>query len=192
MSSEGIIDGMKAPAITSTTTRLTRSTELGPSTMRPESPPALQRGTAALATNYAETIVAPMTHPGNALDREVRTLMTPGVVSMAEDASLTQVLRALAAHRVHALLVMGQESDRPLGWVTATGLLAWLDADPAMACARDAITEPTIGIEPGSTGREALVALARPDVSHLLVQRTPGSLPEGVLSASDLIVGGSY
>jgi CBS domain-containing protein len=152
-------------------------------------PASSDRAIAVAASHHAGRIVAPMPVRQNALDREVRKLMTPGVVSIAEDASLTQVLRALASHRVHALVVIGQHSGRPLGWVTVTGLLAWLDGDPAMARARDAITEPTIGIEPSSTGRDALSALTQPGVSHLLVQRTPTALPEGVVSALDLVAG---
>ena len=115
--------------------------------------------------------------------------MTPGVVSITEDASLRQVLRALSAHRAHALLVMGQDSGRPLGWVTARGLLGWLDEDLAFACARNAITESPVGIEPSSSGREALVALAQPGVTHLLVQRSVQALPEGTVSALDLVAG---
>ena len=123
------------------------------------------------------------------LDMEARELMTPGVISIAEDASLTQVHRALAAHRVHALLVLGTSSGRPLGWVSARGLLAWLEGDPSLACARDAITEPVTAIEPGASGRKALTALGRPRVTHLLVQRHVEALPEGVISELDLIVG---
>jgi CBS domain-containing protein len=120
---------------------------------------------------------------------EARDLMTPGVISIVEDASLAQVHRALAAHRVHALLVVGRRSGRPLGWVTASGLLAWLDGDPALACASDAITEPATAIEPSASGREALTALGQPRVSRLLVQRHVEALPEGVISELDLIVG---
>ena len=120
---------------------------------------------------------------------EARDLMTPGVISIAEDASLTQVHRALRAHRVHALLVVGWRSGRPLGWVTVRGLLAWLEADPSLACARDAITEPAAAIDPGASGREALTALSQPRVSRLLVQRHAEALPEGIISELDLIVG---
>lgn len=44
---------------------------------------------------------------GDHLDTPVGDFMTPGVVSIAEDASLIQVFRAMRAHNVHAVLVVG-------------------------------------------------------------------------------------
>jgi CBS domain-containing protein len=125
----------------------------------------------------------------DALEMEARDLMTPGVVSIADDASLSQVHRALRAHRVHAVLVVGHRTGRALGWVTARGLLAWLSDDPSLACASDAITERAVTIQPSATGREAVAALGRPQVSRLLVQRHAEALPEGVISDLDLIIG---
>jgi len=74
--------------------------------------------------------------------------MTPGVVTIVEDASVKQARRALKAHAVHAVLVVGRDQGRPLGWVTARGLLSWVDRDESLAHARDAITEPPANIEP--------------------------------------------
>jgi len=128
-------------------------------------------------------------HLQDVLEMEVRDLMTPGVISIAEDASLSQVRRALSAHRVHAVLVVGRQTGRPLGWVTARGLLAWLDGDPRLACARDAITERAATIQPSATGRAAVAALGHPQVSRLLVQRHAKTMPEGVVSDLDLITG---
>jgi len=126
--------------------------------------------------------------PADLMQREARELMTPGVLSIVEDASLRQVMRALTGHRVHALLVVGT-AGAPLGWVTAHGLLAWVDKDPAMAVARDAITEPARSVEPSASGREVVAALQQ-GVSHLLVQRNARELPEGVISDLDLLAVG--
>lgn len=150
---------------------------------------AMLCGVTTFDTHHTQHEVALGGFVRSALDMEARELMTPGVISIVEDTSLTQVHRALAAHRVHALLVLGARSGRPLGWVTARGLLAWLKGDPSLACARDAITEPATAIEPSASGHEALTALGRPRVSHLLVQRHAEALPEGVISELDLIVG---
>lgn len=120
---------------------------------------------------------------------EARELMTPGVISVPEDASLSQVHRALDVHRVHALLVVGARSGQPVGWVTARGLLAWLDGDPSLATARDAVTEPAIAIEPSATGREAVAALNQGGVTRLLVQRHAEAMPEGVITDLDLVIG---
>lgn len=121
------------------------------------------------------------------LDATVRDVMTPGVVSVVEDASVTQVRRAMAAHAVHAVLVVGRRTGTPLGWVTARGLLAWVEADASLVRARDAITERAQTIEPSATLREAITQLAQPGTTHLLVSHAPDLLPEGVLSDLDLV-----
>ena len=56
---------------------------------------------------------------GDHLDTPVRDVMTAGVVAIAEDASLIQVFRAIRAHDVHAVLVVGTQHGSPLGWVTS-------------------------------------------------------------------------
>lgn len=121
------------------------------------------------------------------MDYEVRHVMTPGVVSIVEDAALVQVYRALVAHRVHAVLVLGSRTGHPLGWVTAHGLLAWVERDPSLAVARDAITEAPTTISPSATARDALMALSQPMTQQLLVTAAPDRLPEGVVTALDLI-----
>lgn len=121
------------------------------------------------------------------LDTPVRDIMTPGIVSIVEDASLARVHHAMVAHDVHAILVVGRKDGRPLGWVTARGLLGWAEADHDLSYVRDAITESPATVPPTATAREAISALCRPGVSHLLVAHTDDSLPEGVLSDLDLV-----
>jgi CBS domain-containing protein len=99
---------------------------------------------------------------GDHLDTAVREFMTPGVLTIAEDASLAQVYRAMVAHTVHAVLVVGRTEGRPVGWVTTRGLLAWVGLDRSLASAREAITERPFKIEPGATARQALTALSSP------------------------------
>jgi len=121
------------------------------------------------------------------LDVSVREIMNPAVVTISEDASLFQVNRALASRGVQALLVVGQTEGRPLGWITARGLLAWCEADISIISAREAITERATTIEPGASARAAVLALSQPNVTHLLVCRRPGDTPEGVVSAIDVV-----
>jgi len=121
------------------------------------------------------------------LDREVRAVMTPGVVAISDDASLRQAYRALTTHRIHAILIMGATTGRPLGWVTARGLLAHVIRDDSMVSVRDAITHEPASVRPSSTVRQALTALEQPGISQLLVSRVPGGPPEGVLSDLDVI-----
>ena len=126
--------------------------------------------------------------PTDLFDREARDLMTPGVVTIAADASLDQVTKALQAHHVHAILVVSADDGMPLGWVTARGLLSWLSRDRAMATAKDAICEPVTPIEPSSDARAVLAALSLPNTTRLLVQRRPDAVPEGVITDYDLAV----
>jgi CBS domain-containing protein len=113
--------------------------------------------------------------------------MTPGVLTIVEHASLIDVRRAMKRHRVHAVLVVGQKQGKPLGWVTARGLLQWAEGDESLASARDAVTAPPVTIEPGASVHDALRAIQQPGVSHLLVQRSPAGMPEGVVSELDLL-----
>lgn len=113
--------------------------------------------------------------------------MTPGVVSIVEHASLRHVYRAMMAHRVHALLVVGGTNGQPIGWVTARGLLSWFDRDETLHSARDAVTEEPAAIDPSATVGEAHIALSQPGRSHLLVRRGPDTLPEGVVAEMDLV-----
>jgi CBS domain-containing protein len=124
---------------------------------------------------------------GDRLDTSVREIMRPGVIVLADDASVVQAQRALVAHGVHAVLVLESGSGAALGWITSRGLLAWLERDAALSHARDAVTEPAVLIEPSATAREALEALEAKNASRLLVARQADSLPEGVVADVDLL-----
>ena len=122
------------------------------------------------------------------LDMEVGELMTPGCVTISEDASVGQAAQALAAYRIHAVLVVGAANGTPLGWVTARGLLSWLNRDRSLVSAREAITEQVTAIHPCEAVSAALRALSNPGVTHLVVRRDPNLLPEGVITDFDLAV----
>ena len=124
---------------------------------------------------------------GDYLETPVRDFMTPGVLTIAEDTSLGHVYRAMVAHSVHAVLILGRSQGRPLGWVTARGLLGWIGRDQSLACARDAITEAPPTIEPGASARDALIALSQAGTSHLLVSGRSDAMPEGVVSELDVV-----
>jgi CBS domain-containing protein len=137
-----------------------------------------------VATPPAERRLSPT---GDYLDIPVRDIMTPGVLTISEDASLLHTFGVMVSHRVHAVLVVGRKGATPLGWVTARGLLGWIGRDTALARARDAVTERPQPIEPSATAREALTALSKANVSHLLVAHAPDLFPEGVVSEMDLM-----
>jgi CBS domain-containing protein len=119
------------------------------------------------------------------LQTPVRAFMRPGVVTLAEDASLLQAQRAMVAHGVHAVLITA--AGGPLGWVTAGGLLPWLSKEPALYPAQAAITERVVSVPPGASARDALQALSDAGVSHLVVSPRTAASPQGVVSEIDLV-----
>jgi CBS domain-containing protein len=120
------------------------------------------------------------------LDHEVADFMTPGCVVISEAASVADAARAMATHRVHAVLVVGARNGTPLGWITHRGLLGWIGRDRTVARASDAITEQVRAIPAHESLRTALYALSLSGTTRLLVRSRPNQLPEGVLSDFDL------
>ncbi len=116
-----------------------------------------------------------------------RDLMTPGVVTIAADASLGAGMRAMAAHDVHAILVVDGRTGKGLGWATDRGLLAHIERDMPLTPISEAVTEGIITVAPGTGAAEAAATLAQAGTSHLLVAFGEGSFPEGVISALDLV-----
>lgn len=113
--------------------------------------------------------------------------MRPGVIGLSEEASLRQVQRTMVSHGVHAVLVLGARSGRPLGWVTARHPIALIERDPELTAAREAITQEVVALDPGDTVREAIAALAQSGSSHLLIAKHDGHAPEGVVSELELL-----
>jgi CBS domain-containing protein len=125
--------------------------------------------------------------PDDRLGTPIRDVMRPGVVTIAEHTSLLQAKRAMISHATHAVLVVAADSGHALGWVTAGGLLQWLDRDLSAIQAAHAITEPARTIEPDASARDALELLVSTGASHLLVTATAGGPPHGVVAPIDLV-----
>jgi CBS domain-containing protein len=121
------------------------------------------------------------------LDREVRDLMRPGVISLPGGASLRQVQRTLASHEVHAVLIADNHTGKPLGWVTARGLLDHASRDLDLVTAASVVSEPAVTISPSASVRTALDALLSSDGSRLLVCQAGCDAPEGVVTDLDLV-----
>jgi hypothetical protein len=85
-----------------------------------------------------DAVTAPPPPDARWLSTPVRAFMRPGVVTVAEDASLLQVQRAMIAHGVHAVLISGVGG--PLGWITAGALLPWLAKEPTLYSAASAVS----------------------------------------------------
>jgi CBS domain-containing protein len=121
------------------------------------------------------------------LELAVSEVMTPGVVTVADNTTVDDAVDALAAHWLHALLVVGSHTGTPLGWVTTRGLLGLIDGDPAMPVT-EAITERVVGISPDASVRAAIYAISLAGVTRLLVRHSPADAAEGVISDFDLAV----
>jgi CBS domain-containing protein len=126
-------------------------------------------------------------YDSGALTLEAQDVMTPGVVTVTEDATLGDAVDAMSDHRIHAVLVIARKGGAPLGWITARGLLAKVGCDPGMGAA-DAIDEEARSIEPDATLRAAIYALALPGVTRLLVRTRGDAIPTGVITDYDLTV----
>jgi CBS domain-containing protein len=113
--------------------------------------------------------------------------MRPGVVALPEDASVLEARRAMQSHGVHAVLVVRRAHGRPLGLVTPRKLLDWLDRDEASGYAREAIGQAPVWVQPTATAREAAKLLLEPHITHVLVRRRDEEMPEGVVTARDLL-----
>lgn len=132
-----------------------------------------------------EAVTPPPPPDARWLRTPVRAFMRPGVVTVSEEASLLHVQRAMIAHAVHAVLIVGTAG--PVGWITAGGLLPWLGQEPALYTAASALTEQAVRIAPTASAADALQALADPATSHLVVSVRADAPAQGVVSEIDLV-----
>jgi CBS domain-containing protein len=122
-----------------------------------------------------------------ALELDVRDVMTKGVVAIPDDATLDQAVDAMAAHRIHAVLVVRTRTGTPLGWITTRGLLGMLGAD-GRTPVTEAISEEPRAIEPTASLRAAIYALSFLGATRLLVRPRGTTQPEGVVTDYDLTI----
>ena len=92
-----------------------------------------------------------------------------------------QAAKALADHRVHAVLVLRTGSPERVGWLTSRALMERLLEYSPFEPVADAVTEKVTSIAPSATVGDAIRALAAPGVTHLLVTNGAAA-PQGVVS----------
>jgi CBS domain-containing protein len=120
-------------------------------------------------------------------DLPVRRVMRHGVVAVPDHASLDSVRHAMADHHVHAVLIENRTSGEPLGWVTAAMLLTWMNLEHGPTHAHQAMTERVVTVAPDAPVREAVAALSRPEVSHVLVRDAGDRVAQGVVTPLDIV-----
>ena len=119
------------------------------------------------------------------LDRAAEDVMTPAVVVLPVTAPLAQAAKAMAAHRVHGILVVSSEG-RPCGWVTSDEVMRHLGNAHLLDWAVDAIGEKFVTVRPTTPVREVMAALSDSGVSRIAVQEPYEPMPQGVITDLDI------
>ena len=119
----------------------------------------------------------------------VSDAMHSGVFMCQPEASLTQVARMMATHRIHCVVVAGESSGPDLVW----GMIS--DLDLVRAGLQDG-EERTAGmilhrrlptVEPGMVLREAAELMCEHGISHVLVAEPDRRQPVGILAMLDVV-----
>lgn len=111
--------------------------------------------------------------------------MHPGLIACDRADPLYEAARAMVRHRVHAVVVRGDEGSL---FLSDHDLLQALRADPAAGdrpVGEIAATDP-LTISPEETVREAARLMGEHEVSHLFVLEPGADEPSGIVSSLDL------
>jgi CBS domain-containing protein len=130
-----------------------------------------------------------MTRRGAAMPPTVGSVMHSGVVTCSPAATLRTVARIMAAHGIHAVVVVSVEevpvppcavvTDRDVIFAHATGRLDRLTA-------REAATDPTITVRRSLDLRSASELMMRHGVAHIVVTDTGDHRAIGIVSSLDI------
>jgi signal-transduction protein with cAMP-binding, CBS, and nucleotidyltransferase domain len=115
----------------------------------------------------------------------VREVMTPGVESISEDASLQDVMAGLAANRLAAVLIRGADGH-PVGVVSKTDLIAaYLHGLPHETSAREVMNAPVRTCQPEDFLALAIQEMIFWDIHRLFIAKEQPQEIVGVISLSD-------
>jgi signal-transduction protein with cAMP-binding, CBS, and nucleotidyltransferase domain len=115
----------------------------------------------------------------------VREVMTPGVESISEDASLQDVMAGLAANRLVAVLIRGADGH-PVGVVSKTDLIAaYLHGLPHETSAREVMNAPVRTCQPEDFLALAIQEMIFWDIHRLFIAKEQPQEIVGVISLSD-------
>lgn len=119
-------------------------------------------------------------------DRPVSAAMHRGVVTCAEDTTALTAARMMAAHHIHAVVVINREGNCVSVIGTGDVVRAAQDGSLHFASSR-AIGRPPVLVEPATPLRTAIQLMYRHDVDHVVVTQPARGKPIGVLSILDAI-----
>jgi CBS domain-containing protein len=117
----------------------------------------------------------------------VRSIMSPGVIAVSGETTVSACAATMTARRTHAVLVIDHRSRNPLGWVFHRDVLAHLREDPLTTRAADVVSAQATYVHPEDTVEEAADRMVSEQLTHVLVGHGDQSIPEGVLSSWDLV-----
>jgi CBS domain-containing protein len=117
----------------------------------------------------------------------VRAIMSPGVIAISSETTVSACAATMTARRTHAVLVIDDQSRNPLGWVFHHDVLGHLRQDPLTTRAADVVSEEATYLHPEDTVEEAADRMVADHLTHVLVGHGPDAIPEGVLSSWDLV-----
>lgn len=117
----------------------------------------------------------------------VREVMSPGIIVISSETTVAACAASMFERRTHAVLVVDQRTREPTGWVFHQDVLRYLRSDPLTTMAGDVVSADAAYIDPEATVDEAAQRMVEDNITHLLVGKSPGQLPEGVLSSWDLV-----
>lgn len=116
----------------------------------------------------------------------VSDVMHPGVVICAPESPVSYAAKLMAHHRIHAVVVMGDDEEGGLwGVISDTDILGAFARPELVAASAGAIAQtPIVTVSPSDGVARAAELMRTHQVSHLLV--TVRNRPIGVVSTLDL------
>jgi CBS domain-containing protein len=112
--------------------------------------------------------------------------MRLGVITCPPEATLREIARVLATHRVHSVVISESDGDRPWGIVSDIDLAAAADKDLDKVTARDIWRSRLVTVKADQELGHAARLMAEHHVAHLVVVQPHSGQPVGVLSTLDL------
>ena len=116
----------------------------------------------------------------------VGDVMHRGVITCAPDARVTTVAATMAAHAVHAAVLLGPRRNGALV-VTDLDVIRATLAGRFESTAVEIVREPMLAVAADEPLERAVALMATRDESHLLVSEPDGEWPAGVLSSLDVM-----
>jgi CBS domain-containing protein len=111
--------------------------------------------------------------------------MHHGIFACGHDASARDVAALMAKHHVHAVAVTNDESDRPVGIISALDIVAAAASGEELTADRIAGTE-FVSVSANQSVQRAAQLMTEHGVSHLIVLEAASGLPIGILSTFDI------